>query len=101
MVNLIGFEPGTKSNTLKDSIFLTSTPGIELDNLAILDPLLTTINAQVPPRLPPVPFFPLSVIFLIDPLALDRSLANPNAIKVLWRSCVLVIDSIASDATIG
>src|SRR5215208_768674 len=99
MVSRIGFEPGSKSNTLKDSMLLTLTPGRELDSLRMLDPFLTTINAHVPARLAP---FPLDAAPLfLGPCALERSSASPKATRTFRRSRALVIDSRLLEDTIG
>src|SRR5215216_4303169 len=99
MVNLIGFEPGTKSSTLKDSILLTSTPAIELDSLSMFDPFLTTINAHVPACLVPFPLYVAAFFFGLP--ALERSSASPKATRTFRRSRALVINSILLEHTMG
>src|SRR5207248_323783 len=100
-VNLTGFEPGLKSNTLNFFTCLMSIPGMDRDNRPIVSSLPTAIKTQMADLDCLCLRLAVPDLDFLEESALINSSARPNASRHFRRSLVFVTDSMSFDTTIG
>ena len=97
IVNLTGFDPGLKSNTLNFFTCLMSIPGMDLDNRPIISSLPTTIKTLTADRACLCLRLATPDLDFCEKSALTNSSARPKAVSVFRRSLVFLMDSISSE----